>query len=252
MKFYVCVRRTIDWGNMTMKSFEDFIRNQGYLETDKRVVSYWGKDPYDSFLERIKWWNNCFDLSFFEYRQKLKDIAHINWSDMRGFEIIDGDDLADLNGDFLVVPTDDDDWLHPDLADYLQNDNCYWGLVLGGCWYGKRNDTRSFPAEEITNIGMGHNHCLKNFKDTRKIWTTVPLIRNMNPKRIDGIYSYSVISPVSLSNFVDMHHPSDMFKLFDYYMSGEHSAPDHSLCANKYLNMIKEVDESVSPRKLMV
>ena len=257
MKYYTCVRKTIDWGNMTLESFERVIRDQAWMETDKRIVDHWGReDPYSQFLERIKWWDSCFNTSYFEYRQKQKDIAKVNWEDMRGFEIIDGEDIPKLSGEYILAPTDDDDWLPPNLIDHLegadQYEACYWGLVLGGCWYGRRNDTRSFAGESIENKGMGHNHCLRNFKDNKKIWATGHLLRNLNCKMIHDIYSYSVISAVSITNFVDMHKPEDMFSLFDYYMEGQHHAPAHSEWANKYLDMMRQLDSTVRPRKVML
>jgi hypothetical protein len=74
-----------------------------------------------------EWWNRELGLDYFEFRAGLAAIAWRSWGQIRGLNLVLGVDTPDLAwrlgryaGDVLLVPSDDDDWFAPTVADELR------------------------------------------------------------------------------------------------------------------------------------
>lgn len=106
MEIVVVVRKTLDWRNLTEFSHKGF--NYGW----------------DNFLKNVDRWNENFNLSYFEYRQSLKEIALESLKKTK-IPIFVGDVKLFFknnkhNKNLFVIPIDDDDWLHPNIKYYLK------------------------------------------------------------------------------------------------------------------------------------
>jgi hypothetical protein len=72
--------------------------------------------------ERISWWERIFTLSYTEYRGRLAAIARRNWARIEGLDSIVNlvtREPESLGGE-LLLPIDDDDWLHPEIVRILR------------------------------------------------------------------------------------------------------------------------------------
>lgn len=104
---YVVVRETTDWDN------ESVFRAQ----------------VPEAFRPSVALWDATFDMPYRVFRRELTRIARLNLSRVRGIACV-GRDEAPPGA--LAVPTDDDDWFAPELADTLvasAEDDClgyYW------------------------------------------------------------------------------------------------------------------------------
>lgn len=111
------VRTNIDWGAMT----EDGFLQQERLSTSTSVMS---AEQRQGFLTAIRLWNRTFSMSYFEYRQRLKEIAELSWTRIRNLDLVlrrpDLSAILDSLDEYIVLPVDDDDWFHPDIADVLR------------------------------------------------------------------------------------------------------------------------------------
>jgi hypothetical protein len=67
----------------------------------------------------IELWDSCFRISYFQYRHRLKKISTENWP----YPVLN--DLSSIQDDDWIVPTDDDDWMSPDL-EFPDADFVYW------------------------------------------------------------------------------------------------------------------------------
>lgn len=91
---YVCVRRTLEWG-------------------DEAAVTA-GLRP--EFRPKVATWNATFTLPYHRFRQRLKEIAASNLARIADARVAP---LADVPPGALIVPVDDDDWFAPDLVHRL-------------------------------------------------------------------------------------------------------------------------------------
>lgn len=111
------VRTNLDWGSLTEESF----LHQEECSNSARAMSV---DQKQAFLKSIRLWNRTFGLSYFAYRQRLKEIAELSWTRIRNLDLVvrrqDLFTVLDRLDRYIVLPVDDDDWFHPDVADVLR------------------------------------------------------------------------------------------------------------------------------------
>ena len=127
MKVYLYLRNTEDWDNL--KDIED--------------ATFWVKGRHGN----VRHWNHWCSLSWFEYRQRLKEICFgaiesleipLLYFGMKGSQQA----ISVMEDDDFVVPTDDDDFFHPDIEQFvLDNSDCdvlLWDSVVNQsvCHYG--------------------------------------------------------------------------------------------------------------------
>jgi SAM-dependent methyltransferase len=127
------VRTNIDWRTMTE---EAFLRQED-VSNSARAMS---AEQKERFLAAIRLWNRTFGMSYFAYRQRLKEIAELSWTRIRNLDaIVRVPNLMpalDALERYIVLPVDDDDWFHPDVADVLRQhwrpnvDAFHWPDVL--------------------------------------------------------------------------------------------------------------------------
>jgi hypothetical protein len=65
------------------------------------------------FAALIELWNDTFDMPYFEFRQRLKQIAQANHGRVEGAVAAA---LKDVPPGALIAPVDDDDWFSPEMA----------------------------------------------------------------------------------------------------------------------------------------
>lgn len=111
------VRTNIDWRTMT----EDRFWQQERFSNSARAMS---EQQKMMFLEAIRLWNRTFAMSYFAYRQRLKEIAELSWTRIRNLDLVlrrqDLFTILDGVEHYIVLPVDDDDWFHPEIADVLR------------------------------------------------------------------------------------------------------------------------------------
>jgi len=110
------LRSNIDWRTMTDARFagqRDDVTSTQPMSTDR----------LEKLIRSVRMWNDVFPVSYFEYRQRLREIAELNWLRMRGICVVIREQqfhsLFDQWGQCIVLPVDEDDWFHPDLAERL-------------------------------------------------------------------------------------------------------------------------------------
>lgn len=101
-KISIFLRSTENWGSLTKIDIENKLNDKIFGNTP-----IWRP----MLLRNIRAWNSCLNVSFAKYRQRLKEIAIKSWLETK-LPISDSNDI--------VCPTDDDDWFHPKLHDYIQ------------------------------------------------------------------------------------------------------------------------------------
>jgi len=92
---YIWIRATTDW-------------------TDERAFR---AQLEDAFRPKVDVWDATFDMPYHVFRHRLKRIAAQSLARVEGATCAEWDAIPE---GALVVPTDDDDWLAPDLAKALE------------------------------------------------------------------------------------------------------------------------------------
>ncbi|AGA25613.1 hypothetical protein [Singulisphaera acidiphila] len=111
------VRTNVDWGSMTE---ENFLRQEEFSNSVRSLSDA----QKEEFLRAIRLWNRTFGMSYFAYRQGLKEIAELSWTRVRNLDLVlrRPELFPALEGldPCILMPVDDDDWFHPDAADVLR------------------------------------------------------------------------------------------------------------------------------------
>jgi hypothetical protein len=104
---YIWIRRTLDWGD------EEAITAQ--------------IDP--EFRPRFELWNSTFNISYPQFRQRIRAIAALNHAAVESAVSASWDEIPD---GAVVLPVDDDDWFAPHAARTVERafapgiDACTW------------------------------------------------------------------------------------------------------------------------------
>jgi hypothetical protein len=98
MECCIFLRKTIDWHKI--KNMRQFSRICCFPEV----------------LRKTKWWGDHFSIPYWSYRAGLKRIAEKSLKNT-GLPILQEREISD---DMIVIPLDDDDWLRPDIWDFVK------------------------------------------------------------------------------------------------------------------------------------
>lgn len=136
---YICVRKTTDWDDRAT------------------FLSQLSED----FRPKVEVWDATFTMPFHRFRSRIKEIAQLNLSEVRGARLAELDDVPDGS---VVVPIDDDDWLAPELVTVLENE--LEGNVTGYHW---EKDILELPPRMVNKAARFVLYTL--LRRPRVIWT---------------------------------------------------------------------------------
>lgn len=115
MQVIIFLRSHVDWPSLTM---DDYMRQErGAPGVD---------EPYLTRLEpRLRMWDETFGISWFAYRQHLRDIHCLNMDRVRGVDAVvrSFSTLQRMNWTrepTWVLPIDDDDWYAPRVVEHVR------------------------------------------------------------------------------------------------------------------------------------
>lgn len=112
MRVIIYVRSNVPWETITLSN---------YLEHPGHTSHICRQKLRDEMLHRIRWWNELFGMSYFQFRRELRDISTVCFDNMAGVDAIVRDyevllKLIRHDRETWILPTDDDDWYAPELA----------------------------------------------------------------------------------------------------------------------------------------
>ena len=113
MKKYIYLRSSLDWKEL--KSIDD------YLEAN-RYARPLMKDWLSRLVWAIKEWDATFNIKYFEFRERMKEITMSNLSRIGEATIVTKSEKEIFKNemdDFVIYPIDDDDWVSEDLFDIV-------------------------------------------------------------------------------------------------------------------------------------
>jgi hypothetical protein len=118
MKIVIYVRHDVDWQGMTFEKFMNQPQTYGPGGHMWDNVLRWFKSNHHI----LDWWDDMFTWNYFEFRAKVKELAESTLPDTT---IIKGHDAlleeCENQDDAYIVPIDDDDWLAPNLLQFLSS-----------------------------------------------------------------------------------------------------------------------------------
>lgn len=118
MRLFLLVRASLPWDQLNYRSYQNqagFFAGRWMYRVNRSLTA----------------WQDIFDMSFFEYRHRIYQIAQRNWGNILGLEDIfmsDGghDKTLDMIRkirkikDAMILPVDDDDWFSPKIKQELE------------------------------------------------------------------------------------------------------------------------------------
>src|SRR5262245_40399233 len=123
----IVLRQSPDWSRIT---------RQEYVEHSREFCRSIGR-PLDQMNDIVDLWDSTFEVSYFEARQQMKEIARSNLTAVSNAELVELDAFRS-DGARPICFVDDDDWFAPDLAKHLDwtlgYDGFIWTHVALGFW----------------------------------------------------------------------------------------------------------------------
>ncbi len=106
----IAIRQSPQWSEITFDEFE-----KQCIGFSKLI----GRDQ-DLLPRLVRLWNKTFSLSYFQVRQKMKEISQDNLASLVEARVITAKELTtNWVAKSIVCFVDDDDWFHPDIAKFL-------------------------------------------------------------------------------------------------------------------------------------
>lgn len=152
MEKIVFLRHSPDWRSMTEESFLD--QDIDLLPVSKE---WWNKALLKMY-QQVKWWNMFCSVSYFDYRQRLKDITLKNIK--RTNHSLFLDKKKEIDGPFIFIASDDDDWFHPNIFEIIdQHVKCDTELVVWKSYWYKIDVLAKRGVEKVftNNYALTHN-----------------------------------------------------------------------------------------------
>ncbi len=146
MQFRIILRQTEDWANVNFEQWVKRYRKQFERRCHSDAMGYYDitvrkRQKINQFLSNVIEWNVKYTPNYFQYRKCLNDIARKTW-EATGIEIASMETWANFHDeDMILIPTDDDDWFRPDIAQHLEKafeDECV-SRVTWKTWLWRQN-----------------------------------------------------------------------------------------------------------------
>lgn len=181
MNIYIFLRRTEDWANVSLNECK---RKSDGSSRDRKHLSI------------LHQWNSEFSMTWQMYRFYLQKKAFESWGSIPILH--NKNDVISKNDEDVIIPIDDDDWLHPDIVPFIQSEiknntvlqwtqilNAYdisnryinkWGLtdyqrkaVHGTSDHCLRiGYLKKLNTQELNTSLLGHGHVWRAFLHTRR------------------------------------------------------------------------------------
>lgn len=94
----------------------------------------------DRFAQYITAWDNKLNMPYFKFRHEIKVLSEANWAAIDNLDMIVKDldllpnVLSAIQEDYVILPTDDDDWYNPEISSVLENnegqDAACWQMAI--------------------------------------------------------------------------------------------------------------------------
>lgn len=237
LKPIILVRRTIDWGNITVNEWlDDFKRQNSKSRKKINLEEDVSKEMMSQFFANIKTWHETFPITYPEYRTELKKIALSNWERM-GCDIVDMpesiDDLKKRFHGYLLFPTDDDDWFDPQITELFPQ---LMGEQDFGCvtWDAVRYNRLGKKEEFYTDRRVGSNaYCF----DCESASLQSLLVHHKVP------HTNRIMKPYS----VWVRHRASYWNLQNYSLStdcvSDVECPNDLKWAREEVNALRKIDD---------
>lgn len=273
MNLILYYRDNIPWHNTNMESY-----------TNSGAFGYTQYNP--KLLSLVKRWNDTFNISFFSFRNKLKRISRISHANIPNIKIVIGErevwargnihkiDMSFLEGeDFIIIPSDDDDWLHPqvfeEILKYKNSPMISWDHVIfrlnslgydnnafwqaGAAKIFEYSDAHCFTnnyaltSEFLKNYGMDRLRlCLYHDGKANDFANEVP------PVLIPQKMSVSVKTMASLGRLDDFENEDEYFSYFTKLLPNLRDQFDKNTWYSSYTNKVISLHKYLREKKYAI
>ncbi len=199
-------------------------------------------------------WDATFNMTYVDFRWRLNRIQIDNLADV-GFDLLLNQYDYQTTRDYgWVVPTDDDDWFHPDLREQLQavQTHCvYWNFINYSEGVIRVQESRTERVQfESNNYAMRWqqtdrylaDHATANYK-----------LKNTGQQRLACCLSLHNRSLASLG-LLNNHHAdlrTGMLRLYDLYRQPVQIVGDVPTYFMPYVERMQQLYQTLQPQRTM-
>jgi hypothetical protein len=235
MKIICCIRRTKLWA-------EEYKHSEEWL-------NHWKADSIS------KIWSSVFRVSYVDFRKRLHSLQLENLREVAFDSVLNQYEYKDENA--IVVPTDDDDWFHPDIINMIKQQVepiVYWNFIN---YTEGAVKIHSPYLQNMQYIYESNNYFLTQPKDDMLIRDHVYASRTIkNGRYIDSFLSVHNRTLASLSllwkSLLFSPNPQqELLRLYDVYRQPPMRDSGVPSYFDKYIdNMLKIYRNELQVRKM--
>lgn len=153
-KTYIVLRQSPNWNTISEEDFKKQAR--------EFCISL--RRPPEQVNMSVDLWNRTFNRSFLSVRQEIKEITLANFGCVENAEVLYDSEAAIVANqeEGFYIFTDDDDWLHPQLANLLSNiDNDQVnGFVWGSAAFGTHRPEKIITRRKSDGFCFTNNYAI--------------------------------------------------------------------------------------------
>ena len=209
-----------------------FLRNTENWNT----VTYdklWHYNNYHRCHEKTPFWDKWYSMTWFQYRHKVKQISLSNWK----FPCVHS--IKEIEEDDIILPSDDDDWFHPIIEDFLtdnmrDNDVLWWPHVVNKSLFNYKvfrychpyicgSNSYAFRGSVINKVSSGwrlaldHSHVLKLCEESSLKVAKAKIALSVYNKHCGSAGSFAQISdPLDVIKMVPKGKPRELPSKFHW------------------------------------
>lgn len=202
-------------------------------------------------------WDNIFNISWHQFRYLLNELREQNAKDLKFDAQYYSYELTSVDlDDCIVIPIDDDDWLHPDLFSILKElpkcDHYRWNYT--DMHLDKSHTHNEFVThKECEYYCMPNNYALHSPKNITLIegHCEASKFYQSDKEPIDKCLSVHLLHPSSVS-FLSEHFCNGLLNLLDVYKKPPIIHDDVPSYFLKYIEKLTKIYKKLSPRRLFL
>lgn len=234
---YIVLRQSPDWGAISDSEFR---------EQSRKFCIQEGRPPEQVNLS-VDLWNRTFKRSFCQVRQEIKEIALANFASVKNTTLLNSIETINTThlDEGVYIFIDDDDWLHPQIADLLSNidsDRQTNGFVWGSVAFG-RHAEEIITRRNIDGFCYTNNYAVKGVYIKNNIQDLNALSKHGEADKILNKYGARIIKDYwSVTN----KNPTSTCYM-EQVLKGNYSQPLLTGAIANYLERCQRIDSEIDP-----
>ncbi len=235
----VVVRQSPDWANIDVEAFKE--QSRQFCKTIGR--------PLDQVNELMVLWDSTFSISFFQVRQRMKEIAQANLKRIKNCRIhqMSEFNVRDFANQDLFCFVDDDDWFTPDIFTALEavDESNIEGFRWRHSVVGNK-DGEAFILRAVSPVVYTNNYAVKGSYLKSKAGNLQAVLQHFDAN--EAFKKMKIVEIDSYLSTTNKHPASTIF--LESNLGDKRTQENLVNIVNQYCEAVCRIDSANSPPEI--